>query len=290
MDDPDDQILASLDKIPSVRSITGVFVRMDGAFAVVNVGDSTITIPCVGFYPPAAGMVVQVEWRDGKPAVTGPARPLNPIGTIAATGSPRATVTVDGVSYLLYYRSGYSPSVGHTVEINWATGIIQGQVTGVDTPTQPDVKPPGASSFSNLKVKARDSGRYQGSWWGNSDPWASNSNDGIWTYGDRIKDAIKGATISRIEIYLPLLSRLGNCSIGTHPHASIPGGAPSISNLEALSLSNRSGWTRLPTSFASYLAAGGRGIGVTAPGGGLNKWRGVDLDSDSGALRFTGTR
>ena len=285
-----ERIAAELAAVPSIRSMTGVFVRMAGPLAVVNVGDSTITIPCIGFYPPAAGMVVQVEWRDGKPAVTGPARPLNPIGTITATGSPRATVSVDGESYLLYYRAGYTPGVGHTVEINWATGIIQGQVTGVDTPTAPETAPPKSSSFSGLKVKARESGRYQGSWWGDSDPWASNSNDGIWTYGNRIKDAIAGATISKIEIYLPLLSKLGNASIGTHPHSSIPGGAPNISNLEALSSSERDGWVRLPLSFATYLAAGGRGLGVTAPGGGLNKWRGVDRDSDSGALRFAGTR
>lgn len=281
-----ERLVAQLASIPSIRSMTGVFVRMDGPLAVVNVAESTITIPCVGFYPPAAGMTVQVEWRDGKPAVTGPARPLNPIGLITATGSPRATVTVDGVPYLLYYRSGYTPSVGHTVEINWATGIIQGQVTGVDTPTAPDTKPPSGSSFSNLKVRARDSGRYQGSWWGN-DPWASNSNDGIWVYGNRIRDAIKGATISRVEIYLPLISRLGNCEIGTHAYGAIPGGAPSLSN--ETDLDDRSGWVRLPTSWGSYLAAGGRGIGVTTDVG-LNKWRGTDLDADSGALRFTGTR
>jgi len=284
------RIAAKLARVPSVRSMTGVFVEMDGPLAVVNVGDSTITIPCIGFYPPAAGMVVQVEWRDGRPAVTGPARPLNPIGTITATGSPRATVSVDGETYLLYYRSGYTPTVGHTVEINWATGIIQGQVTGVETPTAPSTAPPKPSSFSGLKVKARSSGRYQGSWWGDSDPWASNNNDGIWTYGNRIKDAIAGATITRVEIYLPLLQKLGNCSIGTHPHSAIPSGAPDISNLEALSSKQRDGWVRLPLSFATYLAAGGRGIGVTAPGGGLNKWRGVDRDSDSGALRFAGTR
>lgn len=282
-----DRIVAGLSRIPSVHSETGVIVSMSGAFAVVNMGGATVTVPCVGFY--RAGVVVQVEWRNGNPVVVGRAFTPNPIGTVSATGSPRATVTVDGVSYLLYYRSGYTPSVGHTVEINWDTETIQGQVTGVDTPTAPPTAPPASSSFSGLKVKARDSRRYQsGSWRGGSDVWSSGINEGIWVYGNRVRDAIAGATISKIEIFLPLVEKNGTSSIGTHPYSSIPGGAPSISNLQ--SLSDHSGWVRLPLSFATYLAAGGRGLGVSPPGNFLNKWRGVDDDSDSGALRFAGTR
>src|SRR5690606_12622329 len=99
-----ERVAASLARIPTVRSETGVFVSMDGPLAVVNMGGGTVTIPCVGFYPPAVGMVVQVEWRDGRPAVTGPASPLNPLGEVTGTGSGTVTVDVDGVSYDLYLR------------------------------------------------------------------------------------------------------------------------------------------------------------------------------------------
>lgn len=271
------------------RSETGVFVRMAGRFAVVNVGRATVPMPCIGFYPPVVGMSVRVDWVNGSPAVTGPVRPLNPLGVITATGTPRATVTVDEVTYTLFYRDGYVPTVGDQVEINWATGVIQGKVTGVESPNAPVESGGGSTAFS-VTVRAADSGRYQNSWWGKG-PWASKNNDGIWTYGNRVRDAVAGGDVSRLDIYLPLISELGNASIGTHPHSSIPAGAPSISSLTPLPLGGRSGWVRLPKSFGDYLAAGGRGIGVHAPGGGgWTQWRGVDQDSLSGALRISGTR
>lgn len=275
----------------SAQSQTGIFVRMDGRFAVVNVGQSTIIIPCVGFYPPVTGMPVRVDWVNGAAAVTGPVRPLNPLGTITATGSPRATVAVDGVSYILYYRSGYTPAVGHIVEINWATGIIQGQITGQESPEVPGESGGGDTPFT-VTIRAANSGRYQpgSGWWGN-DPWASSNNDGIWVYGNRIRDAVGSGTVTRADAYLPLISEVGLASIGVHSYASIPGGAPGIGTLSPMALGARNGWVRLPASFATFLAAGGRGIGVTAPGGGgYTRWRGTSSDSLSGAIRISGIR
>lgn len=275
----------------SSRSETGTFVRMSGRFAVVNIGTSTVTIPCVGFYPPVTGMAVRVDWVSGSPAVTGPVRPLSPLGKITATGSPRATVTVDGTAYLLYFRAGYTPALNDDVEINWATGIIQGPVTGVNTPEAPGEAGGGSAPFT-VTVRAANSGRYQSGsgWWGRA-PWASSSNDGIWVYGNRVRDAVGTGVVSRVDIYLPLIGEVGLASIGLHAHPSIPGGAPSIGSLSAMALGQRSGWRTLPGSFGAYLAAGGRGVGVLAPGGGgYTRWRGVDEDSLSGALRITGTR
>lgn len=279
-----------LQEVTSARSETARFVRMDGRMAVVNVGSATITVPCVGFYPPAVGMAVRVDWVNGLPAVTGPTQPLNPIGAITAIGTPRAMVTVDGVEYSLYYRDGYTPAVDDMVEVNWATGIIQGKITGVENPDKPEESVPAAAPFSVI-VKASDSNRYDrsyGNWWGN-DPWASNSNDGIWTYQNRVKDAVGSGTVEKAEIYLPLSQSVGNVSVGVHAHPNIPSGAPSLTSLNALPGNRRSGWQLLP-GFGAYLAAGGRGVGVTAPGGGMTVWRGTASDSLSGALRLSGTR
>lgn len=288
--DATDRIAEQLARIPNVRSETAVFVRMDAGLAVINIGESTISLPCQGWNPPLAGMTVQVEWRNGRGIVTGPAATLSPVGVITGTGTPRATVEVDGVEYLLYMRAGYTPVLGHTVTVNWASGTIEGQVTGVDTPTPP-VEPgaPTAQTFSDLGVRAWKSGRYQSAWWG-TDPWASNSNDGIWVYGSRIRDALKGANVTRIFVYLPLLEQAGNCSIGLHGHADIPGGAPSIGSLIALPIGARSGWVELPAAWGNHLRDNDGGIGVTAPGGGLNRWAGVPMQPLSGALSFSGTR
>lgn len=273
----------------SSRAETGVFVRMDGRLAVVNIGTSTVTIPCIGFYPPVVGMAVRVDWTNGSPAVTGPVRPLNPLGVITATGIPRATVTVDGKPYVLYYRSGYTPALNDQVEVNWATGIIQGKITGAEEPPIPNEGGGSASPFE-VVIRATDSGRYQSSWWGN-DPWASNNNSGIWTYANRVPEGVgSNASITSSEIYLPMVEQRGNCSIGVHSHPSIPGGPPSISSLAPLASSGRSGWVPLPAGYDAFLLAGGRGIGMTAPGGGYNVWRGTASDSMSGALRIRGMR
>lgn len=285
-----DRIISELSRIPSVRSETAVFVRMDAGFAVVNIGESTIALPCQGWSPPIAGQVVQVEWRNGRGIVTGPASTQNPIGVITGTGSPRATVEVDGVEYLLYFRDGYTPVLGDDVTVNWSTGIIEGKITGVDSPDVP-VEPgaPTPQAFSDLGVRAWKSGRFQSYWWG-TDPWASNSNDGIWVYGERIRDALRGADVSRVFIYLPLLEQRGNCSIGLHSHGDIPGGAPSIGSLVALSAGGRGGWVELPAWWGNWLRDNLGGVGVTAPGGGYNRWSGVNLQPLSGALSFSGTR
>lgn len=276
-------------QLTTARTETGVFVKMDGRMAVVNIGLSTVTIPCVGFYPPVVGMAVRIDWVNGSPAVSGPVKPLSPLGKITATGNPRATVLVDGESYSLFYRSGYTPAINDQVEINWATGIIQGKVTGVDTPTTPGGGGGGSTPFE-VVIRAANSGRFQTSWWSN-DPRASNNNNGIWVYENRVPEGVGGtANIAAIDVYLPLLQELGNCSIGVHAHPTIPGGAPAISSLTPLARGNRSGWVRLPLAFGVYVAAGGRGIGVSAPGGGDNIWRGTALDSYSGALRISGTR
>ncbi|QWY84603.1 minor tail protein [Microbacterium phage Footloose] len=272
----------------TVNSGTAVFVRMDGRFAVVNIGLSTVTVPCVGFYPPVAGMAVRVDWVNGSPAVTGPVTPLNPLGVISGTGAPKATVTVNGVPYLLFYRSGYTPTVGDQVEINWATGVIQGKVTGSESPPPPEEAGGAVKPFS-VTVRAANSGRYQSGsgWWGNA-PWASSSNDGIWVYGKRVKDAVGSGTVTKIEIYLPLVQQVGVASIGLHPHGAIPGGAPTITSKTDLPQGRRSGWQVLPASFGSYVAAGNRGVAVAD--GGYNIWRGTAEDSLSGALRISGTR
>lgn len=277
-------------QVPTVRSETCVFVQMSGAYAVVNVGPNTLTVPTVGWVPPVSGMTVQLEWRAGRPVVTGPARALSPFGVISAAGTPQATVEVDGDEYMLYLRDGYTPTIGDPVTVNWQTGIIEGKITGSESPEPPPTSGGGSAPFSGLVTRAADSGRFQTSWWGKA-PWASSSNDGIWVYGERNRDALRGANVTGVEIYLPLQQQIGNASIGLHPHPSIPGGAPSIGSLVNLPLGSRSGWVGLPSGWGNWLRDNNGGIGVLAPGGsGYTKWAGVDTDGLSGALRFSGSR
>lgn len=283
-----DLILSRLATIPDVGHLLATFVSMSGPLAVVNIGDRAVAIPCAGFYPPVAGMSVQVERRNGALVVTGPAVPLAPLGVISAGGSPLATVTVGGLDYTLGYRAGYTPVIGDTVEINWATGIIQGKITTATAVVAPVVNAPsGGGSLSTAPVLATNSGRYLTRWWGN-DPWASDNNDGAWVYGSAVRNALRGSTPTRIEAYLPLLSQIGTCQIGVHSSGSLPAGPVTSSLLTALNPT--SGWVRLPLSFATFLRDNTGGIFVTAGGSGYLQWKGTQRDRLSGALRFQGTR
>jgi hypothetical protein len=279
-------ILGKLATIPDVGSKLGKFVRMSGPLAVVNVGDSSITIPLSGFYPPIKGMSVQLELRNGQPIVTGPSQQLPPLGVMTSAGTPKATVLAGGVEYTLGMRDGYTPVIGDDVEINWFSGLIQGKVKGIAVLITPAENPGTRSApFENLLIQAADSGSFISRWWTN-DVYNGDSNTGAWFYDSRVADALRGATVTKIEIFLnPRRSSGSSPQVGTHTSGS-KGGNVAVSG--QVPLEPRSGWVQVPTSWAAVLQAGG-GIGVTRSG--YTIWRGTDADRGlSGALRFSGTR
>jgi len=282
----DEIILRKLATIPDVASKLGTFVRMSGQLAVVNVGGSTVSVPVSGFYPPIAGMSVQLERRNGSLIITGPSKQLPALGVMTSSGTPKATVLAGGVEYTLGMRDTYAPTIGDDVEINWFSGLIQGKVKGVTVVAPPVENPPVTNvAFSNLMIQAADSGSYISRWWTN-DVYNGNSNTGAWFYGARVADGLRGATITKIEIFLNPRRASGYApQVGTHTSGGKPGGNVTVSN--QVGLEPRSGWVQLPTSWAGVLQAGG-GIGVTPSG--YTIWRGTGSDALSGALRFSGTR
>jgi hypothetical protein len=287
-----DRFRALVANIPEVRSHTATFVRMDGNLAVVNTGDTQIKLPAPGFFPPRTGMTVQVEWRNGRGAVVGPAVTRNPLGTITGTGSPLATVDVDGVSHLLPYQSWYTPVVDDVVSIDWVREVIVGKLSTSPTPEEEPADPGTSVSAFDVNILAQASGKWSlsySNYFGGSEVWAGNTTHGVWVYGNAFRDGVgAGATINRVWINLPLISQLGNCEVGVHDLAALSG-APGVHS--TVPLNPRGGWVELPVSFGTYLLSGGRGIGVTAGAGGLTKWRGAPSpDSWSGALRVQGTR
>jgi hypothetical protein len=290
-----DTLLEGIARIPDVGFQTARFVRMDGSLAVVNIGSNSVALPCVGFYPPVPDMVVQLEKRGGQLIVTGPAKQLNPNGVMLSAGTPRADVSVDGVTFTLGMRDDYTPVVGDPVEINWTTGIIQGKVKGADVPAPPPEKPQQQQSVDGLLLTANDSSKFYGPTgaWTGSMPWASPSNTGAWFYPDA-RQSLAGITFSRpAEIFLPPVQLQGQVQVGVHAHVSRPSGAPVVTGWQ--NVSGTQGWVSLPDGFAEALRDSGGGIAVRCSNG-FNKWRGlqpdagVAADSLSGALRFNGSR
>lgn len=278
-------ILGKLATIPDVGSKLGTFIRMSGPLAVVNVGRSAITIPCSGFYPPIEGMSVQLERRNGQLIVTGPSQQLPALGTMTSSGTPKATVLAGGVEYTLGMRDGYTPTIGDDVEINWFSGLIQGKVKGIAVAVAPTENPgAGSAPFENLMIQAADSGSFISHWWTN-DVYNGDSNTGAWFYGARVADGLRGASITKIEIYLnPRQASGSSPQVGTHTSGSKAG---NVSVSGQIGLEPRSGWVQLPLAWAAALQSGG-GIGVTRSG--YTIWRGTASDSLSGALRFAGNR
>lgn len=284
-----------LNQIPSVGSFTAEFVEMtDDNLAVVNVGTNSLELPCDGFYPPRAGMTVRVQNTAGKLVVTGPAVTRNNIGTVLAVSGNGEFLTVqsDGQQYRLpYFDSIVDPKAGDLVQIDWVSEQVTGRLATEqeDPPEEEKPKPkpkPGPTRFSGLLVRATASGRFQtGKSWGN-DPWGSSNNRGLWVYGNRVRDALKGATINKVEIYLPLIQQVGSATWGLANYRALPGFPPTITSLQPMP--SRSGWVTIPSSWYSYIQQGyGLGVGEVS---GYNRWRGTASDSLSGALRFAGTR
>lgn len=273
------------------RSVTGVFVQMSGVLARVNVQGATVDVRCDGWYPPIPGMPVRVDVTNGQMRVVGPAQTLPPRAEVVedVDSGTKASIT-DGVSgWVLPVMAPYVPIPGDVVVVNWVSGHVLGEEAAPPQQTNPGEIPPTSAPFTDLLIQAYQSGKFDlsyNNWWGGSEVWASNNNRGAWFYGNALT-ALAGAHIAKAEIYLPLISSVGSCAVGLHPHPTIPGGAPSIGSLVALD--PRSGWVALPAGWGDLLRDNPSwGVGVVAPSGGLTKWWGVP--GMSGALRFAGSR
>lgn len=289
-----DEVNRKLAAVSRVSSAVGDFVGMSGGLARVNVQGSTVEVRCDGWTPPIPGMPVRLESVDGVMRVTGPSRTLSPRGTVTESigGGVRGAVDVDGVSYTLPVVAPYSPVVSDVVVINWFSGHILGEEASAPEVVAPEPEPaPTNQFFEGLLVYPTGSGKYDSNtvqWWGGPELWASNNNNSLWVYSGRF-GVLAGANLSSVEIFLPLISTVGNVSIGLHSYPAIPGGAPTLTNLTPIA--NRSGWIALPPDWGNHLRDNpNAGIGVSAPGGGYTKWRGVGQDSLSGVIRFAGTR
>jgi hypothetical protein len=286
-----DRTSEALARIPTLETLTAIFVSQTGALAKVNQGNRTIDVRSVSRYPLIPGESVRLEYRDSALVVTGPTLPRAATGKVVGTGSPQCTVEYpdgSGVTKQMPYPSTYTPTLNDIVSINWETsGSIEAKLTALPAVTVPGTKAPeGVVEYHPSPFPAIDAGSYRlGSWW-TQDVIASDNNSGCWFYN--IKDTIPdSATITSARIYLPLRSAPGSESpqLGRHSLTS-KSGAPSVT--AAAALEPRSGWVSIPTSLIDYLKANDGGLGFVA-GYSYTIWNGVNIDGLSGALDITYT-
>lgn len=270
------------------------FVSRDGGTAQCDVsnGDAVgrVAAQTMTEYRPAVGEAVWLLAIDGKFYLTGPVIMPPPLGTVVSAASDFVTVDTDIGQVQATYNQGDTLSASQQVRLVWSDGP---HVVGVLSTNPPPVDPPAppAGSGPSLHVDtfaAIDAGSYLGGRWGQSQPWASNSALGAWFLGSKVRDTLRGAPVSRIEMWVDLASKFGDPpNIGLHPHDVVPAGAPTITDARPIPVTSGT-WLELPVDFGQALS-NGSAAGIGLAHGGFNKFASLAADAQSGALRITST-
>lgn len=281
-----DRVSAAIATIPTLDTKTAVFVSRSGNLVVVNIGETSVTVPFVGISLPPPGHPVQLQTQNRQLMVTGAARPLPGVGTITATGSPKATVSAWDTSYTLAYLPSYTPVLGDQVAISWSAdgGLIQGSMSAAPVVVAPTPNAPsGPTRFTPPPFTATGSGSFGYGGWTKPDVWASDSFTSGWWYGSKIRDSIPdNAQIISASIYLNPRQVSGAAPrLQVHTSEGRPGGALTFTGAQHMP-GTRSGWVPIPTAFIDYLKGSPGGVGVNH--GGYTIWRGTQADAQSGAI------
>ncbi|WIB25807.1 hypothetical protein [Curtobacterium sp. MCSS17_015] len=282
-----------LDGKAKVTMWLGSFVGLDGVYALCDIsnGDESGRVPArvTTSYRPEVNEQVFVVAVDGKYFLLGPSTPKPAQGTVTAVGSDTVTVSTDMGDVAATVGVGMTLSAGQVVKLFWSDGAhVISALTAAPAPVPPP-PPPGPSTSQHVDVfTAVDAGSFSGGRWWQAQPWASDTTLGAWFMGSKIRDTLRGAPVSKIELWSSLASQFGsNPNIGTHPHLSKPGGGPTISNATPIAV-GPGRWITLPTSFGQALSDGtAAGIGLAH--GGYNRFNSLAADAQSGALRISST-
>jgi len=292
-----DHIAAALAAIPTVSAnIIGTFVNVEAGLAVVDVGQVRICIPNVGSVMPFPGDSVRLLRINQTTLLLGPVAQRATLGRVVSTSGPTGCLveypTGSGVTADMGYPKNSSPTIGDICLIDWASG---GTVAAFITysppppPPPPPLPPPPAEPETTV-FTATDSGTFYvpSRRWSTREVWAvtTGNNIGAWFYGSKIADTIPDdAPISSVQIYGPLSYNGGSAAVlQCHSHQTKPHSAVALIG-ETVTLNPRSGWIPLPVQIGDWLRNNIGGIALV--GGGWAKYRGLDTDGQSGALRIT---
>lgn len=296
MADDVDFLLSRFAEASKVRMFAGLMVDVEDGRAIVDIEGSHI--PTLMHGPiPRVDDPVRVLFLDDQPYLWGVTYPQPQIGVVGTIGTGYVQVLTDYGTFEQVQSGGTTPTSGETVLLAWPeTGpVISSILTAAPPPPVIPPTPDPVPKVMQTLFTATGSGTANegGSNWWNRNPYASSSTRGIYTYGRKIRDTLKGAEVLRIEVYLITVRDSGNQPrIGTHPLESVEGTAPEMDNLMSLTRPVN-GWELLfdhedkVNGFADSLRSGG---GVGFDGAGYTIFKGVGVapvDNQVGALRVT---
>ena len=255
---------------------TGIFRRMEGAFAVVTLQGTDVSIPFAGTVQPTPDAVVNVELRDGSGyLMLGPVKSPPTRGRVTVTGTTTVTVVgSDEVTYEMPFMSAYTPAVNDDVAIDWseAGGLVRGKVS---TTPVPEAVPgfavpetayhPSPFLASAAGYHRLGSGQLILTWFPN---YGTDRASAAW-YGSTVADSIPdGAVIVSARLYLSTRSQ----SYGGPKLAVIEGAGPQARAVVGeFDLGHRAGWGDIPPEVVDLLKVAPRGlstVGATDPSGG----------------------
>jgi hypothetical protein len=290
--------------LTTTDTTVGIYVGPAGDLNVVNVGESTVSIPAATRYRPSKGEPVVLTWTNGRLRLTGPARAK------ASDGKILALHLTDGLADVLSEGKKYSMpmsikisqdlTVNDAVVIDWTyrNGYVKDKLTapGVEDPAEPrltiDQKPFtlyvfAKQSGSRKTFNPKGAAKSYAKWW-TPDVIADDDNVGGWFYGNVLRKSLRDdAFISSVEVFLPVRHTKGGLpKIGRHTKDTRPTGDDSLSVQDADTRKARSGWVKLPTEWAEAWRSNAGGVAVSH--GGTTTYKGIQAARQSGKLRIRG--
>jgi hypothetical protein len=240
--------------------------------------------------------------------------------TVATPGSGVVGVNIGGSTVTLPHLRGYAPALNDVVVVmtQGSRRVVVDAITNpgdtitpradAPAPTQPTpipiVSPVPVPSTHTVTFTANRAVSYRGSSWrtDRSEPIQGDYggyglNTGCWFYGTKIHDALQGAEVIGLRIYLSRVSggdfakRQG--AFYVHNHTDQPAGAPSLQSDTGYTVgglaTNTSGWVDYPTWVGQRLSDGtARGIACyissSTP---YIVYASLASSRSSGALQFT---
>lgn len=236
-------------------------LTVDGHLLTVDIGGSVQAFAGDGCNPRPDDTVLLLVDGSTLTAVavlSGPYRQA----TVTVTASTSTTVTglVNGVSKTMPKAGAFTVSNGQVCPLLWSADgarvwAIANEQSATSAPGAGGGggSNPGGVSQGATTYAAKSSGQYRdatGDWAGGA-PTTSPVLTGAFFYGANRFRELQGRTIRYVRAYLP---GNGSPTVWGHPHASRPGGAPTLAyNAGARAMG---GWVNLPTGLGTYLASG----------------------------------
>lgn len=294
MPDDIDAILDQLSKLSTISRRSGVFVGIDGDFALVDMGGQRFPARwALSGMTPTVGDAVWVDTIktgvDTAVFIAGVAAPRPGTGVVVSVTGDLVKITTDFGDFDMPY-AGTEPSSGDTVGVSWPGPWCSKLSTSPDEPVTPPAPGGGGGGVQSVVFRPIDAGttHSSGDWW-QPEVWAAENNVGAWIMGTQIRDTIRaGAVLDSLQIYINQTQRYGdapNWALHSLPSKS---GVPAFTALGAWQPPG-DGFQTPPFAAALFnaLKAGGGALGVGLNHGGYNRFASLTADGMSGAIKIT---